>query len=28
VGALLAGADLVGVIDVPRVFASLEGTQQ
>ena len=24
-GAILAGGDLVGVIDVPRVFASLEG---
>jgi purine-binding chemotaxis protein CheW len=28
VGATLAGGDLVGVIDVPRVFASLEGTRQ
>jgi len=27
VGATLAGGDLVGVIDVPRVFASLEGTR-
>jgi chemotaxis signal transduction protein len=24
-GAVLAGGDLVGIIDVPRVFASLEG---
>ena len=28
VGATLAGGDLIGVIDVPRVFASLEGTRQ
>ncbi len=27
VGATLVGGDLVGVIDVPRVFAALEGTQ-
>ena len=28
VGATLVESDLVGVIDVPRVFASLQGGQQ
>jgi purine-binding chemotaxis protein CheW len=28
VGATLAGGDLIGVIDVPRVFDSLDGRQQ